>query len=246
MSRGSCRSSRHGSLVAAGRANRHHRDTSAGTARSALPSGCCTRWGRVMTKLTLIDGASPPAKRTNKWKLLDDFIRDADYIVIRHSQLIEQRQELLRYVKVTDRDEYHTAPDMSDPALDEEEIETLAKCRAAITLLDPDENYDDEGNFRKAVISKRLAAMIGAYPAGTPSMPEVYAKMLLEHIATDVEIDYIILECSCREIERKQKFLPAISEVLKIASRRRFGKNVVMLSIALKRIRVRLPMPSGT
>jgi hypothetical protein len=169
-----------------------------------------------MTKLTLIDGASPPAKRANKWKLLDDLIRDADYIIIRYKQLIEQQQELLRYVKLTDRGEYAAAPDMSDPALDEEEIETLEKCRAAITLLNPDDNYDEDGNFRKGVISKRLATMIGAYPAGTPSMPEVYAKMLLEHIATDVEIDYIILECACREIERKQKFLPSISEVLKI------------------------------
>ena len=116
--------------------------------------------------------------------------------------------------------ERYEYPDiMTDPALNEIEIERLEKCRQAITLLDPAENYDDDGDFKKAVIGKRIAALLGAYPSGTPSTPEVYTKMLVEHVAINDELNWIILDCACREIERTQKFLPAISEILEIIDR---------------------------
>jgi hypothetical protein len=66
------------------------------------------------------------------------------------------------------------------------------------------------------VIGKRIAALLGSYPSGTPSTPEVYTKMLVEHVAINDELNWIILDCACREIERTQKFLPAISEILEI------------------------------
>jgi hypothetical protein len=171
---------------------------------------------KLIVASSTIVGPSVPAKRgsTNKWKLLDDLVSDADWLVERYDALAEQEQELLRHAKMIER---HEMPDiMTDPALDADEIETLEKCRRAIVLLDPDDNYDDEGNFKKSIIAKRLTAMIGAYPSGAPATPEVYIKMLLEHVAAIDELNYLMLESACREIERNQKFLPAVSEVLKI------------------------------
>jgi hypothetical protein len=55
-----------------------------------------------------------------------------------------------------------------------------------------------------------------AIPSNAPATPEVYIKMLLEHVAAIDELNYLILESTCREIERKQKFVPAIPEVLEI------------------------------
>ena len=40
--------------------------------------------------------------------------------------------------------------------------------------------------------------------------------MLVEHVAINDGLNWIILDCACREIERTQKFLPAISEILEI------------------------------
>lgn len=169
-----------------------------------------------MTNLTVV-GPSKRVAPINKWKILDSLIFDADNILERFDALDEQRKELLRHAKMIERYEY---PDiMTDPALNEIEIERLEKCRQAITLLDPAENYDDDGDFKKAVIGKRIAALLGAYPSGTPSTPEVYTKMLVEHVAINDELNWIILDCACREIERTQKFLPAISEILEIIDR---------------------------
>jgi hypothetical protein len=171
----------------------------------------------IVASSTMV-GPSVPAKRgsINKWKRLDDFISDADWLVERYDALAEQQNELVRYVKVTDRGEFDTAPDMTDPALDDDEIETLQKCHQAIALLDPGDNYDDEGNFKKSIIAKRLTATIGAIPSNAPPTPEVYIKMLVEHVAIIDKLNYFILECACREIERKQKYVPAIPEVLEI------------------------------
>ena len=166
-----------------------------------------------MTNLTVV-GPSKRVAPINKWKILDSLIFDADNIVERFDALDVQKKELLRHAVMIERGDYPDA--MTDPALNKVEIEWLEKCRQAITLLDPAENYDDDGNFKKAVIGKRIAALLGAYPSGTPSTPEVYTKMLVEHVAINDELNWIILDCACREIERTQKFLPAISEILEI------------------------------
>lgn len=166
-----------------------------------------------MTNPLTIVGPSKRVATINKWKILDSLIVDADNIVERFDELDVQKKELLRHAVMIERGEYPDA--MTDPALNKFEIERLEKCRQAITLLDPDENYDDDG-FKKAVIGKRIAALLGSYPSGTPSTPEVYTKMLVEHVAINDELNWIILDCACREIERTQKFLPAISEILEI------------------------------
>ena len=119
-----------------------------------------------MTNHLTIVGPSKPVATINKWKILDSLIFDADNIVERFDALDEQKKELLRYTKMIEQLGTRCPTIMTDPALNEVEIERLEKCRAAITLLDPDENYDDDGNFKKAVIGKRIAALLGAYPSG--------------------------------------------------------------------------------
>jgi hypothetical protein len=166
-----------------------------------------------MNQITVVDGASgiqPLAKR-NKWKVLDELIEEADRIVEYFGELLEQLRDLHRFER--GQSAADEIPDMSEP---DAEIGGVQECKSAIAVLDPQDAFDDDGCIKKAIVSKRLATMIGAYPAGAPANPEVYSRMLLEHIASDNEIGCIVLECSCREVERKHKFIPSISEVLEI------------------------------
>lgn len=174
-----------------------------------------------MTSLTVIPpSGSPPTKRIapNKWKMLDDLAFDADTLCDRYDGLIEQKQALLKLVNRINQGDYDMPDDpgiINDPALDQDDLDTVQKCRDAIAMLDPDDNYDSEGNLKKQVIAKRLTAMIGAVPTVKPAEPEIFAKMLLEHVAVLDELNYLIIESACREIERTKKFL-SITEILEI------------------------------
>ena len=85
-------------------------------------------------------------------------------------------------------------------------------------MLDPAENYDDDGELRRSIIKVRLASLIGAYPDGAPSDPEIYVRMMLEHVCAIEDLCLPALDAACREIVATQKFLPSPSEVLATVS----------------------------
>jgi hypothetical protein len=55
--------------------------------------------------------------------------------------------------------------------------------------------------------------LIGAFPAGTPASPDVFARRLIEEILC-LEVTASRIELATRTLIRTRKFLPAISEVL--------------------------------
>ena len=86
-------------------------------------------------------------------------------------------------------------------------------------LLDPAENYEDNdrdyGDLKRGVIKVRLATLIGGFPNGSPSDPDVFVRVMLEHICSVEGFCLPALDAACYEIVATQKFLPTISELLK-------------------------------
>jgi hypothetical protein len=107
---------------------------------------------------------------------------------------------------------------------DWEYIESLlADAKVGFARFDRDVLYDIEDNPNLFVrtlkpdhIAKRLGVMLSAFPAANPGTPKGYARMLVEHVGAIENLTAVALESSCREIERTQKFAPAISEVFRV------------------------------
>jgi hypothetical protein len=170
----------------------------------------------------------PPAikKPVNKFKLFTTLNEEADDVLTQHAELVQTERTLQRCITALEDARTHQRPvdpailtdfaNIGDVTLSEYSREQVACCREAMALLDPDDNYDDDGCLKKSIVAKRLSLLIGAFPMGTPATPEVYTKMLVEHIANDNEVTYLALESACREITTQQKFLPTISEVLEV------------------------------
>jgi|SRR5215467_7109080 len=165
----------------------------------------------------LTSASNVPAKRepVNQWAMIDRLTSDADDLVDQYAELRKRSNELRGYRNDLINHGYAGGqlPDLSDPKPDDEEKERIAGCKAILETIDPEEIYNSDGNLKKSVVSKRLALMMGAFPSGQPANPEVFTRMLLEHIAHDEELSCLLLECVCREIESSKKFLPSVSEV---------------------------------
>lgn len=80
--------------------------------------------------------------------------------------------------------------------------------------------YCDEDGKEHKRLAKRISMMVGAFPNAAPPAPEVYLKMLTEHVAA-THPDALVLESTCREIERTLKFVPSIAEVLAVLEKQR-------------------------
>jgi len=172
--------------------------------------------------------SQPPAikKPVNKFKLFTTLNEEAEDVRTQHAELAETERTLQRCITALEaaREQKRLVDpailtdffNIGDVTLSEYSREQVARCREAMALLLPDDNYDGDGCLKKSIVAKRLSLLIGAFPMGAPATPEVYTKMLVEHIANDDELFYLALESACREITTQQKFLPTISEVLEV------------------------------
>jgi hypothetical protein len=165
-----------------------------------------------------IMGNIVPIRPTSLFRALKTVTDDADQIVQRHDE-VRRLLFALNDGKLIDKlfaDAKQTA------TLSKSDEELLARCNDALALLDPPENYEDndpdDGDLRRGVIKIRLATLIGAFPNGAPSDPDIYVRMMLEHISSIEGFCLPALDAACHEIVATQKFLPAISELLKALS----------------------------
>ena len=77
-------------------------------------------------------------------------------------------------------------------------------------------HYDDDGELKRAAVAKRLAGLVGSYPAGTPGDPDAYSMALIEHVMALDDVSFLALDDACRIVAESKTFLPAIAEVLKV------------------------------
>lgn len=82
---------------------------------------------------------------------------------------------------------------------------------------DGDKDVIPESNFvpTRAYIAKQAALLLGSFPNGAPSDPEIYVGMLIEEIMAGEFFKHAV-ESGVRRLRRTQKFLPSISEVLEV------------------------------
>jgi hypothetical protein len=158
-----------------------------------------------------------PIRPTSLFRELKALADDADHIVRRYDGLRRLSHAL------TDGELVDQLADTKRKAtLGKSDLELLAKCKAALALLDPAENYEgndrDEGDLRRGVIKGRLAILIGAFPNGAPSDPQIYCREMLEYICGVEGFCLPALDAACHEIVATKTFLPAVSEVLNTLS----------------------------
>jgi hypothetical protein len=166
-----------------------------------------------------VDAPQVPAskKPPNKFRLYSRLEDDADEIVEESKRLDDVGKQLWRRLIG------EAVPEIWEVELDEWLTRKIARCREALKVLDPEENYDEpddddddddvQGSLKKKIISKRLAAMLAAVCVGEAKMPEGFEFMLLEHVH-DAGVSYLAIEGGCRQIERGRTFTPSIAVVL--------------------------------
>jgi hypothetical protein len=163
-----------------------------------------------------------PIRPTSLFKALDRLATDADHVVRRHDELTDLPGVVRKKMDALKNDELIGrlfAEAKRAATLSEYDNATLARCEAAMETLDAAENYEDndreEGDLRRNVVSVRLAMLIGAFPNGSPSDPEIFARLMIEHALTVENLSLLALDSACRQIVATQKFLPTTSELLK-------------------------------
>jgi hypothetical protein len=179
--------------------------------------------GEVVT----IDAPQLPAvikKTKNPWKKFTVLDHLAEDIREKYKNLIatHERIERRKPGQFSDSWDYYL--------VDDDDRARIARCRELSEQLDGPENYEepdddtdyDEPILKKSVISLRLAGMMAAVHIGGPKEgeQEAFAKILLNHVY-DMQISRIMLEATCREIERTKKYMQATSEVLDVLNEQR-------------------------
>jgi hypothetical protein len=103
----------------------------------------------------------PPAikKPVNKFKLFITLNEEADDVLTHHRELMETAGKLRRCIteleaareqkRLVDPAMLTAFANIGDVTLSEYSREQVARCREAMALLDPEDNYDDDGCLKK-------------------------------------------------------------------------------------------------
>jgi DNA repair exonuclease SbcCD ATPase subunit len=99
----------------------------------------------------------------------------------------------------------------------------LAKCRAGFERFDcadhyekPDGDDDDDEVLARDYIANRISVLIGSFPHAGPPSPDVYLRMMVEHLSAVDGLTQVALESACREIVETLKYTPTASEMMSI------------------------------
>lgn len=87
-------------------------------------------------------------------------------------------------------------------------VKQLARCETA-------DWYDDEGQVKRAPVSKVLAALMGSFPTTNVPQPELFTRAMLEDVLA-TNPTWFALESACRRIRTTKTFMPAIAELLTV------------------------------
>ena len=153
------------------------------------------------------NGTKPPSK-------IEDWFRRFADLVEAYDELCEDYRKLQRA---------SAAPHSFDP-----EYLTISHIKAIVPSFgngDQDELQElwpgEDIHFpSRKHLAQRLSLLVGSFPGGAPHSPEVYARMMLDHVRLE-EPSAMVLESTCRELVETKKFVPAISEVLEVLRRQK-------------------------
>jgi hypothetical protein len=174
--------------------------------------------GTIMSKIVPIH-----QPQIGRLRALYKLAADADRVVSRYDELenllpiVRKKMGALKNGELIDK---LLADAKRAATLSKYDVEALERCNDALELLDASENYEDgdpECDLRRNVVSARLAILIGAFPnSGSVGDPEIYTRVMVEHVFTVEGLTLIALDSACHEIVATHKFLPTTSELLKV------------------------------
>jgi hypothetical protein len=159
------------------------------------------------------------AVRSAKLPALPEPVRFRDFIEfeIAADELDEYFRDLRLYLKA-DKDDPRMAADIEEEAGYCAELR--ARVQAGFERFDRRHLYDeDDESLSHAYVAQRIGVLVGSFPNANPGSPDVFMKMLVEHVAAIGSLTDVALESACREIVEESKFLPVISEVVKTIKR---------------------------
>jgi hypothetical protein len=151
---------------------------------------------------------------------LKQFAAKADSIARRYDELegLENFRETLKATTSRERIDKQFADAKRTAVLDEHHQTLLAWCEAAVKRFDPDDSYetddDKQYHLKPSVVAARIAALIGAFPGGSPSDPAVYLKVMMEHVCSVEALSLIALDAAIWEAVGTLKFIPSVSELM--------------------------------
>jgi hypothetical protein len=153
----------------------------------------------------------PALKKANKqFKVFQDLVEKIDCVRGWYDDLNDYEREFYRR---RDKGDDEGIPSLGEAEINDEMQDLIDECVATWKMLDPPSNYDEDGDLKRAIIQKRLAIMLAAFPAKAGTS-EGYPKQMLEHVAAVSHLKYLPLEGACRELEEQENFQPSIAEVL--------------------------------
>jgi hypothetical protein len=72
---------------------------------------------------------------------------------------------------------------------------------------------DDDGGVRQPELAKMVAKLVGSWPTSNIPEPAVFVRALIDDVM-DLNPSFVSFESACRNLRRKLKFMPSISEIL--------------------------------
>jgi hypothetical protein len=161
-------------------------------------------------------------------RALKQFAAKADYVALRYNQIDKLLDTLGEKIGATTNRELIDqliADAKRTAVLDDHDKTLLAWCEAAVQRFDPDDNYeiDDDKKYvlKPSVVAARIAVLVGAFPAGAPSDPTVYLKVMMEHVRSVEALSLVALDAAIWEAVGTLKFIPSVSELMVIVKRQK-------------------------
>jgi hypothetical protein len=155
---------------------------------------------------------------------LKQFAAKADSIVWRYDVLDNLLDDVRQLIEATKNRELLIADAKRAATLDKHDKTLLAWCEAALERFDPEDNYEiDDGEYhlKPSVVAARIAVLVGAFPAGAPSDPAVYLKVMMEHVCSVEALSLVALDAAIWEAVGTLKFIPSVSELMVIVKRQK-------------------------
>lgn len=163
---------------------------------------------------------------------LKQFAAKADSIVWRYDRL-DNLPDILRekIEATTNREQIDQliADAKRTAVLDNHDKTLLAWCEAALERFDPEDNYeiddDKQYHLKPSVVAARIAVLVGGFPAGAPSDPAVYLKVMMEHVCSVEALSLVALDAAIWEAVGTLKFIPSVAELMVIVKRQKAQWN---------------------
>lgn len=161
-------------------------------------------------------------------RALKQFAAKADRIVWRYDALENLLADVRKKMEATtNREEIDKlfADAKRTAVLDDYDKTLLAWCEAAVERFDPEDNYepddDKQHHLKPSVVAARIAVLVGAFPAGAPSDPAVYLKVMMEHVCSVEALSLVALDAAIWEAVGILKFIPSVSELMVIVEQQK-------------------------